>query len=185
MPDLSTPPEPGAPAPGGTLAEGAPQVVNLRGASIGSVQAELVRMHQSAAEEITCDEIEFHQSGAFDVVAVDVSAHEAALGVVNASQVDLTNSGVGVLHAENVDLGGTAGVVFAGSANLGNTYSGLVASREVRAERIDSLMLVARHVEGQVHTVVDARGAALAGILWGVVTGVVLLLGRLLFGRRS
>jgi hypothetical protein len=102
-----------------------------------------------------------------------------------ASQVDLTNSGVGILRAEHVNMNGMAGVVLSGSADLGNTYAGLVAGREIQGERIESLVVLAGRVDGEVHAVVDTRGALLAGMVGGLVTGILLLLGRLLFGRRT
>ena len=162
-----------------------PQVVNLQTSSVGVVQAELVRMHLSAVREITSDEVALHQSGAMDVTTVETSAHETALGVVNTGEAELTNSGVGILRAENANVTGVAGVVLAGSANLGNSYAGLVAGREIRGDRIESLVVLARQVDGDVHTVIDTRGAVIAGLVWGLFTGIVMLVGRLVFGRRN
>jgi hypothetical protein len=162
-----------------------PQVVNLQTSSVGMVKAELVRLHQSIARTVTSDEVALHQGIALDVATAQVKAHEAALGLVTTGEAYLTNSGAGVLRAENVSMEGTAGVVLTGSANLGNTYAGMVAGREVRGERIESLLVLARRIDGEVHTVVDTRGAVIAGMVWGLFTGVILLLGRLLFGRRG
>ena len=162
-----------------------PQVANLTTSSVETVNAELVRMHQSAAREITSDEVELHQSGAIDVTTVEVNAHEAALGFVTAGEVEMTNSAAGAIRAERVNLTGQAGVILAGSANLGNTYAGIVAGREVRGERVESLVLLAGNVEGEVFTVIDTRGALLAGMVGGLFAGLVLLMGRLIFRRDS
>ncbi|MFL7871592.1 MAG: hypothetical protein AB8I58_22375, partial [Anaerolineales bacterium] len=64
--------------------EEAPQVTNLDMTSVEVIEAEMVRMHQSAAQEITADEVALHQAAALDVAAAEISAHEAALGLVNA-----------------------------------------------------------------------------------------------------
>ena len=51
-------------------------------------------------------------------------------------------------------------------------------------ERIESVILLARKVEGNVTTVIDTRGALIAGLVGGLFAGIMLLLGRMLFGRK-
>jgi len=165
--------------------EESPQVTNLDMTSVEVIEAEMVRMHQSAAQEITADEVALHQAAALDVTAAEVSAHEAALVLVNAKEVELNNSAAGVVRAENVNVVGQAGVVLAESVNLGNTYAGLVAGGQVQGERIETLILLGNRIEGDVQTVVDTRSALIAGTVGGLLAGIVLLIGRLVFGRRS
>jgi hypothetical protein len=165
--------------------EETPQVTNLDTTSVEVIEAELVRMHQSAAQEITADEVALHQAAALDVTAAEVSAHEAALGLVNAKEVAMTNSAAGAIRAENVNVAGQAGIVMAESVHLGNTYAGVVVGDQVRGEQIETLFLLSRHVEGDVQTVVDTRAALIAGTVGGLLAGIVLLIGRLVFGRRS
>jgi hypothetical protein len=162
-----------------------PQVTNLSTSSVEVIEAEMVRMHQSAAQEITADEVALHQSAALDVTAADVSTHESALGLVNAKDVEMTNSAAGAIRAEHVNVVGSAGIVMAETVNLGNTYAGVVAGGQVRGEQIETLFLFSNHVEGDVQTVVDTRGALIAGMVGGLLTGTILLVGRLVFGRRS
>jgi hypothetical protein len=165
--------------------EETPQVTNLDTTSVEVIEAEMVRMHQSAAQEITADEVALHQAAAFDVAAAEVSAHESALGLVNAKDVEMTNSGAGAIRAENVNVAGSAGIVMAETVHLGNTYAGVVACDTVRGEQIETLFLFSGHVEGDVQTVVDTRSALIAGMVGGLLTGTILLIGRLVFGRRS
>lgn len=160
-----------------------PQVTNLSQSSADLIQAELVRMHQSSAQEIDTDEVELHLSAAAIVKAVTVTSHESAIALLNAKDVSLMNSGVAAIRAENVKVDGMAGVVAAGTANLGNTYAGVVAAREVRGERIETIFLFGNHVEGEVHTVLDSRKALFAGLIGGMVAGLILLVGRVLFRR--
>ena len=167
------------------VSEEAPQVTNLSTSSSEIIEAEMVRMHQSAAQEITADEVALHQSAAIDVTAAKVSTHESALGLVNAKDVEMNNSAAAAIRAENVNVIGQAGIVMAGSINLGNTYAGVVAGDKVHAERIETLLLLGNHIEGDVQTVVDTRGALIAGMVGGLMTGIVLLIGRLVFGRKS
>jgi hypothetical protein len=162
-----------------------PQVTSLEQSSVEVIEAEKVNMYQSAAQEITADEVSLQQAAALDVTAAEVLAREAALGLVNAKDVEMTNSAAGIVRAETVNAVGSAAVVLANSVNLGNTYAGLVAGGNVRGESIETLIFLGNHVEGDVQTVVDTRSALIAGTVGGVLAGVVLLIGRLVFGRRS
>ena len=166
-------------------AEESPRVTNLDMTSVEVIDAEMVRMHQSAAQEISADEVAMQQAAALDVTAAEISTHQTGLALVSAKEVELNNSAAGAIRAENVNVVGGAGIVLANSVNLGNTYAGLVAGGNVRSESIETLIFLGNHVEGDVQTVVDTRGALIAGTVGGVLAGVVLLIGRLVFGRRS
>jgi hypothetical protein len=165
--------------------EETPQVTNLEETSVEVIEAEMVRMYQSAAQEITADEVSMQQAAVLDMTAAEVTAHEAALGLVKASDVEMTNSAAGAIRADHVNVIGSAGVVLANSVDLGNTYAGLVAGGNVRSERIETLIFLGNHVEGDIQTVVDTRSALIAGMVGGLLAGIVLLIGRLMFGRRS
>jgi hypothetical protein len=97
----------------------------------------------------------------------------------------MTNSTAGAIRADHINVIGSAGVVLANSVDLGNTYAGLVAGGNVRSDQIETLIFLGNHVEGDVQTVVDTRSALIAGMVGGLMTGIVLLIGRLVFGRRS
>ncbi len=160
-------------------------VTNLAHSDADLVQADLVRMHQSSAQEITAEEIELHQSLAARVQATRITTHESALGLVNAAEVQAINTGIGGVHGENVSVDGFAGAVIAGKAELGNTIAGLVAADQVQGERIETFLLLARHVDGDVKTIVDTRTALLGGMVGGLFAGMIFLLGQALFRRRD
>lgn len=160
-----------------------PQVTNLSHSDADLIQAELVRMHQSDAQEIDTDEVELNVSAALNIKAQTATAHETIIGVMNAGEVSLTNSGVAAIRAETANVNGAVGAVVAGSANLGNTYAGVIAAREVRGERIETLVLLSGKVEGQVSTMFDARNALIAGLVGGLFGGLIFLLGRMLLRR--
>jgi hypothetical protein len=164
--------------------EDQPQVVNLSYANVDSVQSELVRAHQSALRSVVAEELELHQSAAARATAQQVNGREAAVGMLQAGEVDLTNSGVGAIRAQSVSLDGRAGLVVTDSAELGDTYLGALVSRQVQAERIQSVVLLARHVEGDVSTVIDTQSAVLAGMVGGLFMGMIVLAGRWLFRRK-
>lgn len=165
--------------------EETPQVTNLENSSVEVIEAEMVRLHQSMAQEITAEEVALHQSAAFDIATAEISAHETALGLVTAKDVEMTNSAAAAIRAENVNVNGSAGAVMADTVNLGNTYAGVVAGGQVKGEQIETLFLLSNHVEGDVQTVVDTRSALIAGTVGGLLAGIILLIGRLVFGRRN
>jgi hypothetical protein len=99
-------------------------------------------------------------------------------------EVTAKSSVVGAVQAERISLGGVAGVVVAGSADVDHAHVGFLAGREVRAGKIDTAVLLSRHVEGDVTTLLDTRGTLIAGLIGGLIAGIMLLLGRMLFGRK-
>jgi hypothetical protein len=56
--------------------------------------------------------------------------------------------------------------------------------REIRGEKIESMILLSRKVEGNVTTIMDTRGALIAGLVGGLFAGMMLLLGRMVFRRK-
>jgi hypothetical protein len=91
---------------------------------------------------------------------------------------------VGAVRAENVVLNGAAGAIIAEHIELGNAYAGWIAGREVKGEKIETMVLFSPKVEGQVITLMDTRGVIIAGLISGLFAGMMLLLGRGLFGRK-
>ena len=161
------------------------QVVNMTEAGADTVKAEMVRMQQSGANSIFADEMGMTQSGAVGVKAQTLSAHESGVVALQADEVNLAQSGVVVLNADDVYLQGRVGVVVANNVEVKESAVLTVASQNLRAERIETKILLAGSVEGEVHTVVDTREAVLIGLIGGVVSGIFLLLGRFLFGRKK
>jgi hypothetical protein len=160
------------------------QVSNLSQVTVDTVRAELVRMHQSSAHQVQGEDVELNMSAAASVNSTRVSATSSALAATQAEEIITQNSVIGAAQAERMSLGGVAGVVVAGSADLDHVHVGFLAGREVRAERIDTVILLSRHVEGNVTTLMDTRQVWIAGLLGGLFAGTMLLLGRRLFGRK-
>ena len=161
-----------------------PQVTNISQADVGSVHAELVRMHQADAETITAGEVELQNSAAGNVKANHVTAHLSALATVNAESASVQNSLAGYVRAGEASIGGYTGAVVAGSAEVRNAVVGYVAGRDIHVEEARTVVLLARNVNGHVTTLMDTRSALIAGLVGGLFGGIMLLLGRMLFGRR-
>jgi hypothetical protein len=61
---------------------------------------------------------------------------------------------------------------------------GYVAGSDVHVENSRTGILIARTVNGNVTTLMDTRSALIAGLVGGLFGGIMLLLGRMLFGRK-
>jgi hypothetical protein len=160
-----------------------PQVTNIAQAEVQSVHAELVRMHQADAETVTADEVELHQSAAGTVKATLVHARQTAIATVHAENVSVEAGAVGFVRAEKASTNGYTAVLAAGSADVQHSAVGYLAGRDVRAENVRTVVLLARNVQGNVTTTFDARGALIAGLVAGLFGGLMLLLGRFLLRR--
>jgi hypothetical protein len=66
-----------------------------------------------------------------------------------------------------------------------NCRSGVVITRSADMRGSSTLVLLAGQTNGPVETLLDTRGALLAGLIGGTVTGLVLFVGNLLFRRRD
>ncbi|MCL4260404.1 MAG: hypothetical protein KJZ52_07240 [Anaerolineales bacterium] len=159
------------------------QATNIMHADVQSVHAERVQMHQADAETITADEVELHQSAAGNVKATLVHARQSALGAVRAENVSVEQSAAGFVQAENVSTDSCVGVLAAGNVEIQHGAVGYMTAHEVRAENVRTTLLLARNVQGDVTTILDARGALIAGLVGGLFGGLMLLLGRFLLRR--
>jgi hypothetical protein len=160
------------------------QVTNISHAEVGSVHAELVRMHQADAGTIQADEVELQQSAAGSVKANQVSAHQTAMAMVEAGEVHLQDGLMGFARAEKISVGGYTGLVVAGNAEVHHAMAGFVAGREMHVEESRTVFLIARNMTGNVTTLMDTRSALIAGLVSGLFASIMLLLGHMLFGRK-
>jgi len=67
---------------------------------------------------------------------------------------------------------------------LEGSRAGVLAGGTVHSQDSSSIILLAGEVYGNVETVLDTRGALIAGMAAGMSAGVLLLLGTLLRRRR-
>lgn len=161
-----------------------PQVTEISEEQLRDVQAQSVGMHQAAAQSISSSEVHMEQSAAGAVKATNVNAHQAALGAVEATQVLSEQSFIGAVQAEKASISGYTGAVAAGTAEVHYSVVGAVVGNEVHvADQTRIVLLVSKNVQGNVTTLMDTRGALIAGLLAGLFSGIMLLLGRMLFKR--
>ena len=167
------------------LAEADPsQVTNISHADVQTVRAELVRMHDADADTIIAQEVDLQQSAVANIKADRFNAHQSGIGMVNAKDASIEGGVVGFVQAEKMSAGGYTGVVLAGSADIQHGMAVFVAGREIHVNEARTGILLARNVNGNVTTLLDTRGALLVGLVSGLFAGLMLMLGRVLFGRK-
>jgi hypothetical protein len=160
------------------------QVTNISQADVQSIHAEVVRMHQAGADVITAHDVELTQSASANVKANQISAHQSAMATVNAGEVITQQGATGFVQAEKASVAGFTGAVIAGSAELHNGVAGFVVGQEVHVNEARTILLLSRNLYGNVTTLMDSRSAFIAGLVGGLFSGLMLLLGRILVRRR-
>ena len=161
-----------------------PQVTNISQENLRSVHADMVRMNQAAAETIQADEVALQQSAAATVEANSVNAYQSAMAAVESEEILSQRSAFGFVQADKASVNGYTGAVLANNAEVHYGLSGVVVGRDVHLEGARTILLLGRNVSGNVTTMLDARTALIAGLTSGLFAGLMLLLGRMLFGRR-
>jgi hypothetical protein len=160
------------------------QVTNISQTDVKNVQAEMVRMHQASADTINANEVELEQSAAAHVKATSVTTHQSALAAVEAEEVLSQNSFIGFVEAEKASVRGYTGAVSAQNAEVHYALAGVVVGNDVHVEGARTILLIGQNVTGNVTTIIEPRSALIAGLTGGLFAGLMLLLGRTLFGRK-
>jgi len=109
--------------------------------------------------------------------------NQASAGLVNTGEFLSQESSTGFVRAEKASISGYTGAVVAGSADIHHGMAVFVAGREVHVRDARTIILLGQNVTGDVTTIMDARSALIAGLVGGLFAGLMLLLGRMLFGR--
>ncbi len=160
------------------------QATNISQMDVQTVHADQVRMHQASAESINANEIELEQSAAVHLQAGSVNTHQSALVAVEAEELLSQNSAIGFVEAQKASARGYIGAVAAQNAEVQYSLAGVVIGNDVHVESTRTVLLVGRNVTGNVTTLMDSRSALIAGLVGGLFSGLMLLLGRMLFGRK-
>ena len=108
----------------------------------------------------------------------------AGAGSIRADSVHMETSTAVAVQGQTVvlDQSGTASVV-ATDVKADGSRALLVVADTIALRDSGTAILIARNVQGPVETILDTRGAAVAGLLAGLAIGLVLLSGSLLRGR--
>ena len=161
------------------------EAINLNQATVENIQAEQVRMVNSSAVNLVAEEVDVRESFVMRMDGTNINLQESATGVLQGESVTCQESTTGIVQASHAAIdGGAAVFISTGSAEFLNSRAGVVLSRQVSGERLNSIVLLAGKVEGTVETVVDTPRALLAGLAFGATIGTFMLLGSLLSRRK-
>lgn len=160
------------------------QSTNISQEEVRDVHAEMVRMHQAAAGTIHAQAVDLQQSAVGNVEATRVSTHQSALANVETTEVLAEQSALGYVEAEKASISGYTGVVVARGADIRNAMAVVVVGQDVQVTEARTVLLIGKNVQGNVTTLMDTRDALIAGLVAGLFSGIMLLLGRMLFGRK-
>ncbi|PWH15855.1 MAG: hypothetical protein DDG60_05155 [Anaerolineae bacterium] len=107
------------------------------------------------------------------------------IGAVQAEHADLNSALVGGVRSQSVAVNGKTALMLANTIHAPQTNAILVAGAHIEAENVRAGLLIGRHVNGNVHTLLDTRGAILVGAITGLLAGLILLAGKWLFGHKN
>ncbi|RLD06456.1 MAG: hypothetical protein DRI56_08000 [Chloroflexota bacterium] len=148
------------------------EIVELQDSVVNTIAASQVDMQDSATKSITAETMTMTQSAAGFVTAdVLTIGEECAVGMARVNQAEI--------------VGGKIGTIISGSIEARDIETGAIVSRHVSGEKIHTSLLLAGNVEGSIETAVDTSQVLLFGLVMGIVTGLIMAVGRLLFGRQE
>lgn len=162
-----------------------PQIVNLSQSNMETVQAGMVRASQSSFHQVNSEEVDLQTSIAVNVSTGDFHAHDSIVGAATSQQATLGDSIAGFVRADTLTFDGEAAFVIADQLSGKNINSMAVIGTNVEAASIQTGLLISREVHGNVTTTLDGRTTLMAGAVAGAVIGLILLAGKLLFGRND
>jgi hypothetical protein len=160
------------------------EAVTLADSKVNNINANQVVLRESMASDVSASDVDMAQSLAMRIQSEYVEMSNSGVGLLQANTVVGTNTQVlmvqaNELNAENASLG----IVTAGTAEIVNGRVGLLMTRELHGEAIQSTILLSGKVEGDVQTVLDTPRAMLVGLTAGIAIGLVFLVGGLLLKR--
>jgi hypothetical protein len=100
----------------------------------------------------------------------EVNIEKTALENIYAETVNASKVGVKIIHAGKANLE-QAGIVYLNAQNVEqkNCGTAIVRTKNLKTDDLKSLVTIADNIEGNVHTVLDKKGAAIFGLLVGAV----------------
>ena len=153
----------------GIALDDADELGTVREERVRDVQAETVHLEQSAARQITADRVTIEGGGA---------------QTIQATQAEISQGGAVSVHAQQLEVQQGAVCFATGDfVNLTDSMVGVVAGSRVAVENSRALLVLARSVDGQVHTVFDRQTALAFGAAAGLVCGLLCFVWGLLARR--
>ena len=152
----------------------------------GAIAADRVELKSSAAKSIDADSVTMHSSAAQTIDAAAIEMHSSAAQRVVADTIRMVQSQAFSAHTETLAVEqANLGLLRATDATLADSTVFALVSDRVQAANVSTVWLIARHVEGEVKAVIDARSAVLLGAAFGGVFGLLSLVSGVLRRRQN
>jgi dTDP-4-dehydrorhamnose 3,5-epimerase len=163
--------------------------VSITQGGAGEVEADSVSVTQGGIGAASAEDITVQLGGIGHAQADDIAVKMGAVGIARAERISIEMGGVGLVIGGGVAIrqGGTRSIL-ARDVHLEQGGAGTVVANNVTfGSQSGAFIVVARHVQGQVRSVLDWRGGVAFGVAAGLTIGVVSLLakGRSVGGRRK
>jgi hypothetical protein len=160
-------PGPKGEAVSGTLVTGSsPRAVPAADGPAGSVS-----LDSSGAAVVNARTVDVSRGGIGRVQAVDVAVTQGGVGLARAERVSVEMGGIGLAIGGDVRVTqGGVSTILARDVTIEQAGVRTIVANNVKVERTTGvLVMIARHVEGDVRTILDWRGAIAFGAAFGVV----------------
>lgn len=144
---------------------------------------EVTRLQQARTEQVNAVTVQMEDSLAGQVTAEEVSVSESLIGLVQTRDLEAQNSLLAVSSATSAVVHGVVGVSIGQETTLADTRAGVIVTNQLTSNHIQSVVVIANHINGPVEVFADRRSIALFGILAGLALGIVFSVFRLLRGR--
>lgn len=161
------------------------QEAEYAGDLLRDVSAQTVDMVQSGAQSIVADTVHLEQAMATTINAQQADIAQSFVVSADADEVHATNSIMAAVRSQEAQVSeGAIGVVLGSDVALDESVAGVVVASAAHVSGGRTGLLLARHVDGEVTTVLDTRTALGLGAMLGAVFGAFTLLAVLLSRRR-
>ena len=162
-----------------------PQIVNLSQVNVDTVHADLVRASRTTVRQLEAEEAELQTCAAGVVNVGNLRAQDTIMGSVVSGQATVVDSIVAGVNTDTIDFEGVSVLVVASNLGAEEIKSLVLIADHVQAGSINTGILLSREVHGNVNTTLDGQTALMVGLVGGAVAGLILLTGKMLFGRKN
>ncbi len=160
------------------------EIISLVNSRIQSVEGASVRLNQCGVIDIRAENAEIHDSGTRHVVGQQISVSDSLMLFAQAGSAEVTDSAIGLVNTQELTANSPVVLAVGQNIQVNQTRAGILAAGEIHGEKIESIIVLARQVNGSIETKIGPRGLALIGVTAGVTLGLVVSLVNILRSRR-
>ena len=141
------------------------------------LQADIVEIDGGTIERVDAETVSIFQGGVRQAVAGNLEMRLGAAGSLQASTARLEQVVAGAVRGNAVEIiESDAAAVMGGEINAEHSRIGIALADSIHMDQGSSLIMLTREIRGEVTTVLDTRGAMVAGLLAGMAAGAILFI---------